>query len=216
MTTTPLTDAINALTRYANDTTGAGDTNLSDAVGTLVAGYGGGSSAPVLLYKWDLTKSLTDEVGGFAVTITNATQDENGVHLTGANNYIRIPSINVACTTVEVDISSMDCQKIGSNCRLLLYNQTSGHGLVYRSTRYWGIYTSTWQMTTNNDANYFSGHTLKVVFDEYQYPKIYRDNTLMLIGSARWSLLGDIGSTGNGFYNMDVTGIRIYKGDTTQ
>lgn len=39
---TPLTDAINALTTYANETTGASDTNLSDAVGTLVAGYGGG------------------------------------------------------------------------------------------------------------------------------------------------------------------------------
>lgn len=40
---TPLTDAINALTRYANETTGASDTNLSDAVGTLISRYGGGS-----------------------------------------------------------------------------------------------------------------------------------------------------------------------------
>ena len=39
---TPLTDAINALTTYANETTGQSDTTLSDAVGTLVAGYGGG------------------------------------------------------------------------------------------------------------------------------------------------------------------------------
>ena len=42
MSTTPLTDAINALTQYANETTGQSDTTLSDAVGTLVAGYGGG------------------------------------------------------------------------------------------------------------------------------------------------------------------------------
>lgn len=42
MTTTPLTDAINALTTYANETTGASDTDLSSAVATLVAGYGGG------------------------------------------------------------------------------------------------------------------------------------------------------------------------------
>ena len=42
-TTTPLTDAINALTTYANETTGASDTTLSAAVGTLVAGYGQGS-----------------------------------------------------------------------------------------------------------------------------------------------------------------------------
>lgn len=47
MSTTPLTDAINALTQYANETTGASDTNLSDAVGTLVAGYGGGSGTSI-------------------------------------------------------------------------------------------------------------------------------------------------------------------------
>ena len=45
---TPLTDAINALTTYANETTGASDTNLSDAVGTLVDGYGGGGGVSLL------------------------------------------------------------------------------------------------------------------------------------------------------------------------
>ena len=40
---TPLTDGINALTQYANEITGKQDTTLSDAVGSLVEGYGGGS-----------------------------------------------------------------------------------------------------------------------------------------------------------------------------
>ena len=40
---TPLTDGINALTAYANETTGASDTTLSDAVGRLCEGYGGGN-----------------------------------------------------------------------------------------------------------------------------------------------------------------------------
>lgn len=40
----PLTDAINALTRYANETTGADDPDLSSAVRTLCDGYGGGGS----------------------------------------------------------------------------------------------------------------------------------------------------------------------------
>lgn len=66
-TTTPLTDAINALTRYANDTTGASDTNLSDAVATLVAGYGqgGGGSDPLTEYLAEQTKtvSYTSETG---------------------------------------------------------------------------------------------------------------------------------------------------------
>lgn len=40
---TPLTDAITALTTYANTVTGASDTTLSDAVATLASGYGGGT-----------------------------------------------------------------------------------------------------------------------------------------------------------------------------
>lgn len=39
---TPLTDAINALTRYSNEITGQTDANLSAAVATLTGGYGGG------------------------------------------------------------------------------------------------------------------------------------------------------------------------------
>ena len=41
MPSTPLTDAIVALTTYANTVTGESDTTLSAAVGTLVDGYGG-------------------------------------------------------------------------------------------------------------------------------------------------------------------------------
>lgn len=41
-TTTPLTDAITALTTYSNTVTGASDTDLSSAVATLAAGYGQG------------------------------------------------------------------------------------------------------------------------------------------------------------------------------
>ena len=46
MAGTPLTDSIEALTAYANQTTGASDTTLSDAVYTLVQGYGSGGESP--------------------------------------------------------------------------------------------------------------------------------------------------------------------------
>ena len=44
---TPLTDAINALTTYANSVTGESDTTLSDAVYSLASGYGGSSGSIV-------------------------------------------------------------------------------------------------------------------------------------------------------------------------
>lgn len=59
MSTTPLTDAINALTQYANETTGASDTTLSDAVGTLVAGYGGGGGSGEEFIQFKTTPSAT-------------------------------------------------------------------------------------------------------------------------------------------------------------
>lgn len=58
---TPLTDAINALTTYANSVTGASDTTLSDAVDTLAAGYGGGGggSIPKLVEQVNFTPETT-------------------------------------------------------------------------------------------------------------------------------------------------------------
>lgn len=50
MSNMPLTDGINALTAYANETTGASDTTLSDAVESLVAGYGGGGGGEIEKY----------------------------------------------------------------------------------------------------------------------------------------------------------------------
>lgn len=58
--TTPLTDAINALTTYSNTVTGASDTTLSDAVATLAAGYGGGGGGIELV---DLSTQYLWEVG---------------------------------------------------------------------------------------------------------------------------------------------------------
>lgn len=56
---TPLTDSINALTTYANEVTGASDTNLSDAVHTLASGYGGGGVSNVVTGTFKNT--ATDE-----------------------------------------------------------------------------------------------------------------------------------------------------------
>ena len=59
----PLTDSILALTRYANETTGASDTTLSDAVETLVEGYGqgGGENHETDILSGELSGEYTNE-----------------------------------------------------------------------------------------------------------------------------------------------------------
>ena len=79
MSTTPLTDAINALTRYANETTGASDTTLSDAVGTLVAGYGGGGvSNDIFEFSAGNIKAL---VFNSAVVTTDYTDNQDALYV---------------------------------------------------------------------------------------------------------------------------------------
>ena len=62
---TPLTDAIEALTTYANTVTGASDTTLSDAVATLASGYGGGGGLELLD-----TFTVAENTRGYSLDVT--------------------------------------------------------------------------------------------------------------------------------------------------
>lgn len=62
--TTPLTDSINALISYANETTGQSDTQLGTAVTHLVEGYGGGGSGGDLSFTLDSSGNITEYVFG--------------------------------------------------------------------------------------------------------------------------------------------------------
>lgn len=79
---TPLTDAINALTTYANGVTGAYDTTLSDAVATLAAGYGGGGGTGVLSGSYtpnsDSTSFSLDVGADFTNFLMYASPDPRG------------------------------------------------------------------------------------------------------------------------------------------
>lgn len=81
---TPLTDAINALTAYANSVTGASDTNLNDAVHTLADGYGQGGGAE------NVTLTINDDDGMVAnlyepasASWTDFEYSEDGLHRSG-------------------------------------------------------------------------------------------------------------------------------------
>lgn len=87
---TPLTDAINALTTYANETTGASDTNLSDAVETLVDGYGQGGG-------YSIDDIASTEPRG-AITLTTPTVR---AHAFAYNPYITSVTTNGTTTIAD-------------------------------------------------------------------------------------------------------------------
>ena len=214
MSGTPLTDAINALTTYSNTVTGASDTTLSEAVATLASGYGGGGGN--LLYSWDFTQSLTDTVNGSVATLYNCTQDSTGVHFTAGNSNITFDrAFTGVDVTYEIDIVTMDRQGTAHG-RVFMLSDTEG--LVYRSTGAWGTYKgSGWSMSSVTDANYFSGSTLKVVYDIHGLPSFYKNNSFVKSSTGTpWSGLYTLGSSSTSFYNMTISALRIYKGDTTQ
>lgn len=91
MPDTPLTNAITALTTYANTVTGESDTDLSSAVATLCDGYGGGGTSLSLTSQLDPTVSLVK--GYFASNGTTITSQSN-TSKEVTTDYIDISALN--------------------------------------------------------------------------------------------------------------------------
>lgn len=98
--TEDLTDSIVALTTYANGVTGESDTNLSDAVHTLGAGYGGGGSG--LEYEEGTYTATEDSIPtiSFAGSHTKAPNmvmfiDVSEDHATVGNTITMFTFVNV-------------------------------------------------------------------------------------------------------------------------
>lgn len=128
---TPLTDSIEALTTYANQVTGASDTNLSDAVYTLVQGYGGGGESPF---------AINEIVVG-----------ENSVtNMKAAHDYF-FSSWAVGTFLLLKDAPTTYNQLV---CMMPLATATSGSGGRYRE----GVYSTT-QLTITYDAVLVPGTT---------------------------------------------------------
>ena len=111
--TQPLTDAINALTRYANETTGADDQTLSEAVGTLVAGYGQGGGGDLVDFiegnlttfeDSEITKVRANVFMGYSrlteISLPNCTHVGNSAfHSCTGLTKLYLPKVEVVDTT---------------------------------------------------------------------------------------------------------------------
>ena len=121
--TTPLTDAINALTTYANETTGKNDTNLSDAVGSLVDGYGGYTAdkiatgeitGDIIVYASGWLRSYAfSETNIISFSAPNITRCKKGCFQDCSKlKSVALPSLQ--------ESSTLNCNYLFSNCSELL------------------------------------------------------------------------------------------------
>lgn len=175
---------------------------------------------PTYLYKWDFTRSLTDEVEGAVATMGNATFTE-GVGISGdgwikLGNYIHSP----IGKTYEIDFASFEKTNtnrasrvlgITGNCFLQYDDQV---GYISKLNNNQQTYT-----TTSNIVS-FTNKTLKLVFVSDSSLQIYLDDTLLYDGGTFAAVsnitfyIGDsAGSTVRAMETFTVTGVRIYENE---
>lgn len=171
----------------------------------------------VLLYNWDLTNSLTDTVGSKTATLTGATQDSSGVHLTAAHNHADFNNVLVAGSdrTVEVDVASYD-RKGTEHGRFIMIAGTMG--FIYRKTGVWALYLGTaWTDSAVTASNAFDGKTVVIKFDwssnsSFTMTVSCEDTEIV---SATYSTASSImlgSNNSNAAYNSTFTALRVYEG----
>lgn len=175
---------------------------------------------PTYLYKWDFTKSLTDEVAGAVATLGNATFTE-GTGVTG-NGYIKLGNYihNYIGKTYEIDFASFEKTNTNRLSRVLGLSSNSFFayddqvGYICKKNNTEQTYTSTSNTTS------FTNKTLKLVFVSDSSLMVYLDDTLIYDGGTFVSetnttfYIGD--SAGTSVLAMEtftVTGVRIYENE---
>lgn len=181
---------------------------------------------PDYLYNWDFTESLTDSVQGLTAEVK-----KGATFTVGTGVIINAYSgwLNCKCRaiivgkTIEVDFSNVSKNFSSDHGRLITSGSVGDSGFIYRSQTDWEVYRQGkgWRAytLTSQDPNIFSNKTLKMVFLQNEQMKVYADDTLIYEGG---SILYDdtdsdplvIGSReGQNFYNMTITGVRIYANE---
>lgn len=175
---TPLTDAINALTTYANEVTGKSDTTLSAAVGSLADGYGGvgGITDGTVINNWDFTQSRYDSVLGKNVILDNgATYSSDGV-LIGTQSSNATFGVWCQNMSYEFEIGNMTKTFTTGHGRFIMYDKLKG--LVYNSSNYWGYYNGGWIRVSDDAYDIFSNKKVRVDINSDMTFKIYINDNL--------------------------------------
>lgn len=196
-----------------------------------------------LLYDWDFTQSLIDSVGNKEVTLDHTTigssaptRTSAGIVFDDANQICHVGDFGSGYfigKTIEVDVANFSAALGASSqhYRLIMLppSSTKGAGpLIYKNGEGWAAYAgSSWSNVYGNAVsgtdtsalNYFSGKTVKIVFDSNGYPSLYVNGTLIGTASLAFTgtsaanlYIGGISGNASYCYDMTISGLRIYEG----
>lgn len=185
----------------------------------------------VPIYEWDFTDSLIDKKQSQEAKISNSVvMTENGLSFTSGTCCCLLgDNVFAPGHTLEIDIASMEYNLSGHG-RLVMFNDTAtplvtsnvGNGFILRnvSPPAWAFYKGAWSSSFSTDKELFSGKTLVMKYyqDGTDYKTdVYCDSTLIAsYSSGPWNLTANqsvqIGSGGNAYKNMVISGVRIYEG----
>lgn len=164
---TPLTDGINALIRYANEVTGsATDTTLSDAIETLIAGYGQG--------------------GGY--NITKKSDGNAHLYLDVIDKYLTI-TVYIRVATNQGGVFAVDwgdgmVETYGSTVLLSTVKHT------YAKSGFYHVVFKEIEPPSNPNSRYFGGIGNIYLLGGGAYPNRLTQCTLVGFEAGNWPISG--------------------------
>lgn len=187
------------------------------------------AKTPVLTNSWDFTTSLVDSVGGLTVTLVNgATQSSSGITISGGTQYATIPLNFSGHKSYELDIASASKAFSSGHGRLLMV--TASEGFIAQNGSNWNTYLGgSWGLNAGALSSVsLNGVTLRIesrnasivkaagVDSTYYRWSVFKDGTDWIeTASAELPQTQSkitIGAEGASFYDLVVTGFRVYDG----
>lgn len=182
---------------------------------------------PDYLYKWDFTKSLTDEIQGVTAVLNGgATRDENGLHIQGGAQYCQFLFEDIATTnksyTFEMDCGEFVRKLNNSQYTIATYNKNNGmYAFEYSGGNGWGywngsswVFDKTW--AAYNNSNIFDNKKISFIFENSTIT-VKVDNTVVQNFSDTKinKIFRFIGNNSNdkSYYNMTIKSIKIYENE---
>lgn len=189
-----------------------------------------------LLYNWDFTQSLMDSVGGTFATLshynqTDPTRDSNGLSFTESGQCCDLGAIFAVNRIFEIDFAGCSLPtSTGNHVRSFMVgntDETTNGVVLFRDTR-WTVYNNAWwsgsySVPSDSLYTYFANKTVKLAVDADGYIEMFVDDVSLgksggtgFTGNNLHLYLGNKDSAGAGgnFYNVTITGVRVYNAGT--